>query len=106
MQIVIDIPEHCFKELRHIELNESNEGVVFHAIKCIVDGTPLSKGHGRLIDENELNDEIVCEKIDGMYYDVIYAHSFYDASTIIEADKESEDKKRGYIQVITTDLEN
>ena len=53
--------------------------------ECVRRGVLLPKGHGRLIDENELIDEIVCEEIDGRYYDVIYAHSIYDAPTIIEA---------------------
>lgn len=63
-------------------------------VKALQTGTPLPEGHGRMIDENELIDEIVCEEIDGRYYDVIYAHSIYDANTIIAADKaESEDKE-------------
>lgn len=85
MHIVIDIPEEAYEYFA--------EGLRYRddvemAIMAIVDGTPLPKGHGNLIDENELIDEIVCETVDGRYCDVIYAHSIYDAETIIEADKE------------------
>lgn len=50
IEMVIKIPEDCLKELKCVELNESNEGVVFHAIKCILNGIPLPKGQGKLIE--------------------------------------------------------
>ena len=88
MQIVIDIPKDVYKETLRSEIwNEYEKRAIRFAIRNC---TPLPKGHGRLIDENELIDEIVCEEIDGRYYDVIYAHSIYDAETIIEADNAEE----------------
>ena len=54
IELVIKVPEHCLEELKCVELNESNEGVVFHAIRCILNGTPLPKGHGELIDRQSL----------------------------------------------------
>ncbi|MCR5518009.1 MAG: hypothetical protein K6F17_05505 [Lachnospiraceae bacterium] len=91
IELVIKIPEG---------LKNDFESEQWTALSCmemkeaLEKATSLPAGHGRLIDENELIDEIVCEEIDGSYYDVIYAHSIYDASTIIEADKaESEGKK-------------
>jgi hypothetical protein len=65
IELVIKIPEHCLEELRHIELNKSNEGVAFHAIKCIVNGTPLPKGHGRLGDLDAVMNDI-CSGINAM----------------------------------------
>ena len=88
MQIVIDIDQSIAEEIVLYErIPKDYENTIIDALK---NGTPLPKGHGRLIDENELIDEIVCEEIDGRYYDIIYAHSIYDAPTIIEADKEDE----------------
>lgn len=78
IELVIKIPEHCLEELKRVELNESNEGVVFHAIKCILNGTPLPKGHGRLIDA----DAVLEEPIGNTHKDIDIAE------TIIEADKE------------------
>ena len=86
MQIVIDIDQSIAEEIVLYErIPKDYENTIIDALK---NGTPLPKGHGRLIDENELIDEIVCEEIEGRYYDVIYAHSVYDAETIIESDKE------------------
>ena len=77
MKIVIDIPKEIYT-------GEKTRGLLPTVIDAISNGTPLPEGHGRLIDEKELIEEIECEEIDGSYYDVIYAHSIYDAPTIIE----------------------
>lgn len=87
MKLVIEIDEDYYEIIKHdVEVYHND----FRPFRLIANGTPLPKGHGRLIDENELIDEIVCEEIDGIYHDVIYAHSVYDANTVIEADKENE----------------
>lgn len=86
MQIVIDIDEDYYKIIKH----DVDQGMDYKPCVLIANGTPLPRHHGRLIDENKVIDEIVCEEIDGRYYDVIYAHSVYDAETIIEADEEEE----------------
>jgi hypothetical protein len=53
---------------------------------AILDGTPLPKGHGRLIDADALIDTLGCSDRD------IYVKACIeeDAPTIIEANKESE----------------
>ena len=84
MQIVIDIPQKVYDKA----LSGDGTGAIWAGY--VKNGTPLPRHHGRLIDENKVIDEIVCEEIDGRYCDVIYAHSIYDAETIIEAD-EAED---------------
>lgn len=83
MQIVIDIPKEDWEFIKESDGCRFSKAI----IEGVINGIPLSK-HGRLIDENELIDEIEREEIDGRYYDVIYAHSIYDAPTIVEADKE------------------
>ena len=89
MKLMIDIDDRYYEVVKHeVEVN----GGYFLPFTLIANSTPLPKGHGRLIDENELIDEIVCEEIDGIYHDVIYAHSVYDANTVIEADGGSEDE--------------
>lgn len=94
MQIVIDIPEEMYQKIKETSMvisgRRSGRTIDYTLFNAVNDGTPLLKGHGRLIDENGLIDEIVCEEIDGRYYDVIYAHSIYDAETIIEADNAEE----------------
>lgn len=69
MKLVIDISEEDYEYIKNS--NDMN----FNAIK---NGTPLPKGHGRLIDADELLEEI--NQFD--YYDNVR-----EAPTIIEADK-------------------
>lgn len=79
MQIVIDIPKKVydrFKEKDHIK--KCDVGEYEKALyKCII----LPKGHGRLIDENDLwfedIDDISC----------VTHRNVENATTIIEADK-------------------
>ena len=83
MQIVIDIDEEVLKTRKYTDYFGCGSikltGVLDNAI-------PLPKGHGRLIDADELWD---------LYHSNDY--DFYEAldsvDTIIEADKESEDKE-------------
>ena len=89
MEILIKLDKRLYKYAKHHTLTSSE---IDEICDVIANGILLPEGHGRLIDENELIDEIVCEEIDGRYYDVIYAHSIYDANTIIEADKEIEEE--------------
>ena len=77
MKIVIDISE--------TPKNDHERWVLSH-------GTPLPKGHGRLIDIGKYEKEYFNVKI--QYDDGNHIHSVYTnmIPTIIEADKESEDE--------------
>ena len=76
MEIVINIPEYLYKAIQSYK-NPTKEET------AIANGTPLPKGHGRLIDESKI--AIIIETEDGDDF-------ITDAPTIIEADTESEDK--------------
>ena len=65
MQIVIDISELTYESIMKSKVLK-NVGVDF-----IKNGTPLPKGHGRLVDENE----------------ILLVGDLAKVSTIIEADK-------------------
>lgn len=105
MQIVIDIPEEIYEEIKTTKsIYRTGAKVLCNAI---VNGIPLPKGHGRLVDANELIKsmdswdkfgysaryrlERLC-KDDKEY--VPYVHyedmviAVTNAPTIIEADKE------------------
>ena len=73
MKIVIEIPEQIYENAKNGLLCGSP--ILTEAIK---NGTPLPKGHGRLIDADDVTD------FEGHYITT-------DAPTIIEA--ESEDKE-------------
>ena len=82
MQIVIDIDENVFTRLfdNGIEDYEIAKDDLCAIAKTIRKGTPLPKGHGRLIDADKFISEHFGE----------IARLVDDAPTIIEADTESE----------------
>ena len=100
MQIVIDIPKNTYDRI-------AEGGAKCHFIykldlmRAILKGTPLPKGHGRLIDADSLLDYGSCpNSCDGTTtcmesYEHLHCpirvfdiESINDAPTIIEADKE------------------
>ena len=88
MQIVIDIPEETYKGIMLGKWNDN--GLAFY----VKDGTPLPKGHGRLIDVNDLLDDICLE--DNEYNrdcnvgEIITLENIDRIPIIIEADKGEE----------------
>jgi len=90
MQIVIDIPEKFYREIKD---GRSADNLINNAVRK---GTPLPKGHGRLIDADEiihLINEIEAEDREEELYHLFLKTVLTDAPTIIEADTESEDKE-------------
>lgn len=85
MQIVIDIPESIYKGVKLHRVLEESIDIILYAIE---DGTPLPKGHGRLIDEREVYKKFYCRCLARAAKEVLDG-----TSTIIEADKaESEEQ--------------
>lgn len=86
MQIVIDIPEEEYKDFCERYVGSHNT-----VINAMCNGTPLSKGDGRLIDADALGEKL------NKYTEAPYQYAltvFNGSPTIIEADKmESEDKE-------------
>lgn len=82
MKIVIDIDE---KDKRYINKVVDNSFLAKPTVDAILNavrnGTPLRKGHGRLIDENQIPG-------DGSWD---WSDRLDETPTIIEADTESED---------------
>lgn len=100
MQIVIDVPEETYQDiLKNGFIYDEDNEVVTHAIK---NGTPLPKGHGRLVDADKLKMELERGIRAGNYEEGYekYAHindmddcidAVVYADTIIEADTEVQD---------------
>lgn len=90
MQIVIKIDDNLYTRLFDNGVDNYDDAV--DMAKAIRKGTPLPKGHGRLIDEQSIIDRFKpIEKfehwrigLDGLF------NVLSDAPTILEADKESE----------------
>lgn len=93
MKIVIEIDDARFKDIRRIACVQL-ENYHFKTVEQIIaNGTPLPKGHGRLIDADELYEqEMPAIKKDGVVYIKLSTLQdlIDDAPTIIEAEQESE----------------
>ena len=53
MQIVIDIPDEYYKKL--VNPYQHNEKWCERLKRIVMNGTPLPKGHGAIVDMNQLN---------------------------------------------------
>jgi len=95
MKIVIELSEEDYKDITLTGENTINLGVLLALRKAVRNGAPLLKGHGRLIDVDELLKEKRCfEDFDGDTFNIIHEETVINAPTIIEADTtESEDKE-------------
>ena len=74
MQIVIDIPEDVYIARKYGEISPWVTGTILEAVE---QGTPLPKGHGRLIDADALLKN---------RHEAIPVIHVIEASTILEAD--------------------
>ena len=83
MKIIVDIPDRQYEYLSKIaNVGEEPLGYYERVIMC---GTPLPKGHGRLIDADELYDSLI---FPNSLFGKAFKEILDDAPTIIEADKE------------------
>ena len=84
MKIIIDIPEDRYKDIQRIASVQLEKYNFQTAEQIIANGTPLPKGHGRLVDADALYDQYA-------YADYDFDKTLEYAPTIIEADTESEE---------------
>jgi hypothetical protein len=98
MRIVINISEEDYEGLK--KKDEFNDMYLNHYEKLIVHGTPLPKGHGRLIDADKAISKICgsscgCHLEECGYDKPCYSVArIKSAQTIIEADRSEEDGQR------------
>ena len=89
MQVVIDIPEETYERIKDFyKTHETVEATYSY----IVHGTPLPKGHGRLIDADlalKKHCADYCRDIPNCEEDCAIYDTFNHAPTVLEADKES-----------------
>lgn len=82
MQIVIDIPNSTFTDLKKKQ-NRTEVDV------AVLNGTPLPKGHGRLIDADRLETHFIGTE-QGTDLEVYLEPTIINAPTVIEAESEGE----------------
>ena len=88
MKLVIDIPDELYNYMcseqpydKHLDKRFD-----FQIRDTVKKGTPLPKGHGRLLDENDILDT---DNNDGGWYDLVDMPEYIKGvKGIIEADKE------------------
>ena len=90
IELVVKIPEYMFEDIQD-RYRHPNKGNGINLLEyAVAKGTPLPKGHGRLIDADELLKEKRCfEDFDGDTFNIIHEETVINADTIIEADIES-----------------
>ena len=92
MKIVLDITKKRFKDIQRIAEVQLERNHFQTAEQIIANGTPLPKGHGRLIDADEIsyNHTIARNIEDGHNWNELVAtkDEITDLQTIIETDKE------------------
>ncbi len=95
MQIVIEIPDKRYKDIQRIASVQLEDRYYQTVEQIIARGTPLPKGHGRLIDADELYLDIQTDEEMRLGEHLEWVKNRFDnAPTIIEADKEeSEDNE-------------
>lgn len=83
MQIVIDIPENDIEVIKNLQ----KQGFASRHEIAILNGTPLPKGHGRLIDADKLEFTYVEEVgLEGQMHCVVRSLVIKEAPTVIEAE--------------------
>lgn len=91
MQIVIDIPKKIYKNMQHRANEIQAEGYTLE--NAVLNGTPLPKRHGRLIDADAIKPKFCNSLIYNKYGEKgFWYYSVKDvnnAPTIIETDKEN-----------------
>ncbi len=96
MQILIDIPEKDYNAVKEFVTGDQGRVDYMAVFKAIESGTPLPKGHGRLIDTDWVLDKMdnadasLLPRTINEYYAWNFAQVLLtQAPTIIEADKEN-----------------
>jgi hypothetical protein len=87
MQVVINVSEARFRDIQRIAEVQLESNHFKTAEQIIANGTPLPKGHGRLIDADKLEPRDISPEA---WYSPMWGFELVDiedAPTIIEADK-------------------
>lgn len=97
MKLVIDIPEEEYNGIEPFLNGEKIKGGfnLYRVLEIVMNGTPLPKGHGRLIDADKEIYELNEMKVQGETFTTAVNFAkilMRKAPTIIEADKVESEK--------------
>lgn len=89
IEVVIKIDEDTYKDIKKGKIYSSVRDVPQESVLAIANGTPLRKGHGPLIDVNELEPDT-----EWSYYEDDYTsysrNQIESAEVVVEADDPEE----------------
>ena len=90
MRIVIDIPQDLYDKSKEKGVRSGKTLASLKILGAIANGTPLPKGHGRLIDADELYLSIQTDEQQRLGEHLRYVYDeIQSIYTVLEADKES-----------------
>ena len=91
MRLIIDIPEETYKSIYSLKWlctgMRSGKTLFYTLMNAIKDGTPLPKGHKRLIEDNFDIGPVFNAEGNIVGYKYVTHEDLNNARTIIEADK-------------------
>jgi hypothetical protein len=87
MQVVINIDDENYDDITLTGENTINLGVLLDLREAVRKGTPLSKGHGRLIDADAINLKDI-SPVDGFSVYGATAEDIDLTPTVLEAESE------------------
>ena len=88
MQILIEIDEEIYNDIKQGKIYKSYHDVPQESVVAIANGTPLPKGHGDLIDRDDLLADSYCiDDWSGNEVNIVDVMTVKMADAIIEADK-------------------
>ena len=91
MQLIIDIPEEKYNTIK----NKMYCGIYdVDVYEAIINGTPLPKGHGRIVDIGKIDEDrigndnpIIYLTINGEYTEAVSLDYLNSLSTIVESEE-------------------
>ena len=87
IELVIKLPKGIYVASQMLDVKPDD--VVQIPLEIIANGTPLPKGHGRLIDENEIWDTIpdISSPLENHFKTYDFCRFLANTPTVVEADK-------------------
>lgn len=95
IELVVKVPEEIYKDLMAYYRERPNDFKSANYFeRLVLNGKPIPKGHGDLIDRRELKKEVyTTTEWNGDIHRIIYEASIDDAKPIIEADTEDKEQE-------------
>lgn len=91
MQVVINIDDDVYKRAlvyKDVQLASNSANDLSELITAVANGTPLPKGHGELVDKNDVVSVILFSKLFDSARCSEVTETLNNIPTIIEVDKE------------------